>query len=83
MGKIEKIIEKIMRKPIPNDIEFKEIATLFEHYGCIVEAGGKHPKVVHKQSGRVITIAGHKKLVPEYNIKELKELLLEIMEEMP
>ena len=78
MTKIDKLNDKFNKKPIPSDIEFKDVKTLFEHYGCVIDEGGNHPKVVYKQKGIIIPIAGHKKYVPEYNVKQLKELLSEI-----
>jgi len=80
LSKLEKIIEKLYRKPIPNDITFLEVEKVAEHYGCIVlKSGGRHPiKVIHKETGTVIPIPKHSKHVQEVYIKQLKDLFNKI-----
>lgn len=63
------------RKPIPNDITFDEVVSIMTHFGCIIEYGGNHPKIVCKQYSRVIPIPKHGKTVGEAYIKQLKDLL--------
>lgn len=53
---------------------FSEIRKLAEAYGCIVESGGKHMHIVHRDLNRVIPIPIHGKNVQEAYIKQLKEL---------
>lgn len=81
MGKIEKLYGKFSKKPVPNDITFKEVVTLFEHFGCKIVYGGKHPKVIHIRSGTIITVPRHKKSVDEVYVKQLKCLLEVLLEE--
>lgn len=84
MSKIRKLQEKFYEKPIRNDISFDEISTLAHAYGCIIESGGKHTRIVHPASGTVIPIPRHGKNVGEAYIKQLKNLfdtIGDIMEE--
>lgn len=81
MATIDKIIAKFFKKPIPNDITFEEIETLFTHVGCKIRYGGRHPQVVHAPSGTVIPVPRHKKSVDEAYIKQLKSLLQDILTE--
>lgn len=78
MSKIEKLKAKLFRKPVPNDITFNEVKTLAEHYGCIIEGGGNHTKIVHVKTGNIIPIPRHDKTVKEAYIKDLKELFEQI-----
>ena len=81
VGKIDKLCEKFFRKPIPNDITFNEVKTLFTHFGCDIIQGGRHPKVVHKASGTVISVSRHGDSVKEYCVKQLRDLLEMLLEE--
>lgn len=82
MAKIDKLISKLYRKPIPNDIRVDEIAAIVAHFGCEVVSGGKHPmKIVHTKSGTVIPIPIHGNNVAEAYIKQIKHLLDEIQKE--
>ena len=82
MAKIEKLLEKLYRKPIPNDIRIDELEKIVTHFGCIVKPGGKHPmKVIHRESGTVIPIPIHGDTVKEAYIKQVKALLNEIRSE--
>ena len=79
MSKIEKLLEKFYKKPVPNDMTHDEIVKLAEYYGCIVVPGGNHPmKVVDKESGVVIPIPKHGKCVKEAYIIQLQELFDDI-----
>ncbi len=43
LSKIEKLLEKFYRKPIPNDITYEEVERLASYFGCIVrKSGGRH-----------------------------------------
>lgn len=76
MSKIDKLLEKFYRLPIPNDIRIEEVEKIVTHYGCIVKPGGKHPmKIIHIASGTVIPIPIHGDTVGEAYIKEIKRLL--------
>ena len=72
MSKIDKLYNKFYKKPIPNDITFDEMVTLMTFYGCKIEYGGNHPKVVHRETGTTIG---------EAYVKQLKDLLDMIKEE--
>ena len=82
MSRIDKLIDKLYKKPIPNDITYDEIEKIADHFGCIVsKKRGKHPlKIIHKESGTIIPIPKHGKCVQEAYIKQLKVLLDEIRE---
>lgn len=82
MAKIEKLLEKLYRKPVPNDIRIDEVEKIVKHFGCIVKPGGKHPmKIIHISSGTVIPIPIHGDTIKEAYIKEIKELINEIRSE--
>ena len=75
MSTIGKLIEKINKKPIPNNITFDDIERLARYYCCIISSGGKHSKkIIDLASGTVIPIPMHGKYVQEAYIKELKDL---------
>ena len=81
-GNLDKKLEKLYRKPIPNDIMFDEIVAISEHFGCFIDYGGNHVKIVYKGSfSRVIPIPRHGKTVQEVYIKQVKELIDRIREE--
>lgn len=83
MSKVEKVIKKFYRKPIPNDISYEELERVAKYFGCIVDKkGGKHSfRIVHPESGTVIPIPTHGKTVKEAYIKQAKELFDIIKEE--
>ena len=82
MAKIEKLLERLYKKPIPNDIRIDEVEKIVKHFGCIVQPGGKHPmKIIHVPSGTVIPIPIHGDTVKEAYIKQIKKLLDEIRSE--
>lgn len=74
MSQLKKLIDKFYSKPIRNDITFSEVEKLASAYGCKVMSGGKHLRIVHPESGRIIPIPRHGKTVEEAYIKQLKEL---------
>lgn len=79
MSKIEKLLEKLYKKPVPNDIRIDEIVRIAKAFGCITVSGGNHPlKIVHVPTGTVIPIPHHGDTVAEAYIKEFKALLDEI-----
>ena len=80
MSKEDKTLEKIYKNPIANDITFNEAVNIMIHYGCILENGGKHPKIVHVGTGTVIPLPHHGKCIGEVYVKQLRLLLDEIRE---
>ena len=83
MSQIEKLFEKFDKKPIPNNITFREVEKLANSLGCqVLKSGCKHPfKIFHRESGTIITIPVHGKYVQEAYIKQLKILFEHIREE--
>ena len=82
MAQIDKLLEKLYRKPVPNDMRIDEIVRIVKAYGCETVAGGKHPlKIVHVPTGTVIPIPKHGDTVAEAYIKQVKTLLDEIRAE--
>lgn len=83
MAKIEKLLNKLYRKPVPNDIRIDEVVKIVENFGCITKSGGKHQlKIIHVPTGTVIPIPHHGDTVAEAYIKEIKALLDEIRAEV-
>lgn len=82
MSKIDKAMKKFYNKPIPNDITFDEVVSVMTHFGCILDSGGNHPKIVYPKLGYVILVPKHGKCVGEVYIKQLKDLLDMIREEL-
>lgn len=81
MSKKEKLRQKIMRKPVPNDITMDELKIFVESYGCVFSNGRNHQKrVVYVPWNRIIPIPDHGKCVKEAYIKQVKDLILEIEE---
>lgn len=82
MSKIDKLLERLYKKPIPNDMRFDEIQKIVNHFGCTVTTGGRHQKkIVHIPTGTIIPIPQHTDVVAEAYIKEIKKLLDEIIQE--
>ena len=79
MSQFDKMLSKLYRKPIPNDIRVDEIVRIVKYYGCVIEPGGKHQmKIIYKPTGTVIPIPSHGDLVAEVYIKQIKLLIEEI-----
>ena len=79
MAQLEKLIEKLYRKPIPNDMRIDEIIKIVKAYDCITETGGKHPlKIIYPPTNTVIPIPMHGNQIGEAYIKQIKLLLDEI-----
>lgn len=76
MSKIEKLLEKFYRKPIPNDITYEEVEKLANYFRCTVhKSGGRHSfKVAYPENGTIIPIPVHGNVVKEAYIKQLKDL---------
>ncbi len=82
MAQIDKYLEKLYKKPVPNDMRVAEIEKIVRAFGCIVVSGGRHQmKIVHKPTGTVIPIPSHGDTVAEAYIKEIKKLIDRIKEE--
>ena len=76
MSQLDKLLAKLYKKPIPNDIRVDEVEKIVKAFGCTVESGGRHQmKIVHKPTGTVIPIPSHGDTVAEAYIKEIKEML--------
>lgn len=76
MSQLDKLLAKLYRKPIPNDIRVDEIEKIVNAFGCITVSGGRHQlKIVHRPTGTVIPIPSHGDTVAEAYIKEIKALL--------
>lgn len=76
MSQLDKLLAKLYKKPIPNDIRVDEVEKVVKAFGCIVVSGGRHQmKIVHKPTGTVIPIPSHGDSVAEAYIKEIKEML--------
>ena len=76
MSQLDKLLAKLYKKPIPNDIRVDEVETIVKAFGCIVVSGGRHQmKIVHKPTGTVIPIPSHGDTVAEAYIKEIKVML--------
>ena len=74
MSQLDKLLAKLYKKPIPNDI--REVEKIVKAFGCIVVSGGRHQmKIVHKPTSTVIPIPSHGDTVAEAYIKEIKEML--------
>ena len=79
MSQIEKLNKKFFDKPVRNDLSIDEVIRLAQYYGCKAVTNGNHQvRIVHKESGRVIPIPCHGKIVKEAYIMELRELFEEI-----
>ena len=76
MSQLDKLLAKLYKKPIPNDIRVDEVEKIVKAFGCIVISGGRHQmKIVHKPTGTVIPIPSHGDTVAEAYIKEIKKML--------
>jgi len=76
LGKIEKLLHKIFKHPIPNDIRYSEIAKLLITVGCTVhkKAGSSHRNFKHPDFPKIITLM-NTELVRPYQVKLVRELL--------
>lgn len=76
MSQLDKLLAKLYKKPIPNDMRVDEVDKIVKAFGCIVVSGGRHQmKIVHKPTGTVIPIPSHGDTVAEAYIKEIKKML--------
>jgi hypothetical protein len=80
MSRIEKLRKKFYKIPVPNDITFREAETFMTHHGCKVISGGKHSKIVHKESNTIIPVPRHGKYIEESYVRQIKKLYEYIME---
>lgn len=76
LGKLEKLLNKIFKHPIPNDIQYSEIAKLLLSVGCTVQkrTGSSHRNFKHPNFPKIITLI-ETELVRPYQIKLVRELL--------
>lgn len=79
MGKLEKLLHKIFKHPIPNDIQYSAMAKLLISVGCIVQkrTGSSHRNFKHPNFPKIITLM-ETELVRPYQIKLVRELLEKI-----
>ena len=76
MSQLDKLLDKLYKKPIPNNMRIEEIKKIVEHFGCKTTSGGKHQiKIVHAPTGTVIPIPSHGDTIAEAYIKQIKVLL--------
>ena len=76
MSQLDKLLAKLYKKPIPNDMRIDEIEKIVKAFGCITVSGGRHQmKIVHRPTGTIIPIPSHGDTVAEAYIKEIKALL--------
>jgi predicted RNA binding protein YcfA (HicA-like mRNA interferase family) len=76
LGKLEKLLHKIFKHPIPNDIQYSEVAKLLISVGCTIQkrTGSSHRNFKHPNFPKIITLMGTE-LVRPYQIKLVRELL--------
>ena len=76
MGKLEKLLHKIFRHPIPNDTQYSEMAKLLISVGCTVQkrTGSSHRNFKHPNFPQIITLM-ETELVRPYQVKLVRELL--------
>ena len=76
MSQIQKLIDKLNRKPVPKDMTFEELAKIAKHYGCDTESRGNHQRaIVNEETGTVIPIPDHGKQVGVAYVRQFKELI--------
>lgn len=83
MSQFEKAMEKLNRKPVPNDITYPELFNILTKLGFEIDKGqGKHPwKVRYKKLGIRIPIPVHGKTVPEAYIEQVKLAIDRVLED--
>jgi len=76
MSQVENLIDKLNRRPTPNDMTLDEIKKIAKHYGCEVVNRGNHQwAIVYKPFGKVIPIPDHGKTIKAVYIGQLKKLI--------
>ena len=76
MSQIQKLIDKMNKKPVPNDMTFEELEKIARRYGCDSESRGSHQRaIVHEETGTVIPIPCHGKHVGVAYVKQVKDLI--------
>lgn len=80
ISQIEKIEQKIRKKPIPKNISFQEAKRLLEHYECVFSnGGGSHYTISSPISKFPVTIADHSpEPLKRYNIKDIISIIDQI-----
>jgi len=76
LGKLEKLLHRIYKHPIPSDIRYDEIAKLLVCVGCTMQkkTSSSHRNFKHTDFPKIITLI-ESELVRPYQIKLIKELL--------
>lgn len=82
MSQIQKLIDKLNKKPIPKDMTFGELAKIAKHYGCDTESRGNHQRaIVCEKTGTVIPIPDHGKHVGVTYVRQFKDFIESITRE--
>ena len=90
MTVFDKRREKFFKKPVPKDIMVEDIIYLADRYGCDIEEGGKHSRVIFDPDKypdcpikyTSIQIPRHPGPVKPAYIAQLKDLFIQIEEFM-
>ena len=77
MSRIQKLLSKFNKEPIPNDITYDEFWKIAQYYGFEDKPGGRHHLIKSKETGAIMPVPIHGKTVPEVYIKKAKELFAE------
>ena len=79
LSKIKKFLKKLLRYPVPNDIEYDEMARFLIIVGCIVrkKGGTSHRQFKHPGYHKTITLMENTN-IRKYQVEEVKELLVSI-----
>lgn len=79
MSTIEKLIRRMLQKPVPKDMTIDEIERIAAFYGCSIITGGNHQiRIRCNNPKRTIPIPIHGNTIKPAYIKELIELFEEI-----
>lgn len=83
MSQFEKAMEKLNRKPVPNDITYQELFYILTKLGFEIDKGqGKHPwKVRYRKFGIKFPIPIHGKTVDEAYIEQAKLAIERVLED--
>jgi len=76
LSKLVKFLEKLYRRPIPNDIRFEEAARYLISIGCLKprNSGTSHRTFIHPDFPESPVGLVKEKTLKKYQIKEIKEL---------
>lgn len=81
MGQIEKLLEKLSAKPIPNDIKFSDAEKLLLHFRFTKKEGkGSHVKFNHKQLDYHLSLPRDGANLKSIYVKQVIEAIREVAE---